>query len=281
MRISKNFLLSEINRIIEPTLEIRRYELENTHGIGTKLGVPPTLDELEDFLLQCPFTDVSIRDFLLGSAPENSEIELSKSRLDTFYEDVQTWSENFHWLGADDTFIVAQKIILESHSEYSFQELQYSPVVDKLALYSPSITVLQRLFRQQARLDNITWRQLEELIAELLDDEGYEVKLGRGTKDDGADIVAFKNLPGMGPIKTVWQAKHHPSGNKVGISLIRELADVRNELGASKAIMVTTSYLTSGALDRVERDKYTLGKIERDELENWISHRLEGRPYLP
>ena len=276
MKITKEKLLNEISKIIEPTLDIRRYELENTHGIGIKADSPVTLDELEDFLLQCPFSDNRIEVFLLEDKPRSSIIEISQSILDKFRDDVKNWSGTNHWMGADDTFLIAQ-IIQASHEEYFIQDFQKPLVTNNLAIFSPSITVLERLHRQQAKLDTITWRELEKLIAELLDNEGYEVKLGKGSKDGGADIIAFKNLPGVGPIKSVWQAKHYAGGNKIGINLIRELADVRNELGASKAIMVTTSYLTSGALDRVERDKYTLGKVERNELEKWIDKRLFGQ----
>lgn len=61
---------------------------------------------------------------------------------------------------------------------------------------------------------------------------------------------------------------------KVGLHLIRELADSVHEFKASKGIIVTTSFLTKGALDRVERDKYTLGKVDRNDLEAWINRIL-------
>src|SRR5262249_17547238 len=62
---------------------------------------------------------------------------------------------------------------------------------------------------------------------------------------------------------------------------IRELADTRNEFGASKAIIVTSSHLTRGALDRIERDKYVLGKVDREELQAWIQRTLLGGTLKP
>ncbi len=71
-------------------------------------------------------------------------------------------------------------------------------------------------------------------------------------------------------MKTVWQAKKYNSSNKVGLSKIRELADSRNEFKASKAIIITSSYLTRPAQNRIDRDKYILGKVDNDDLKAWI-----------
>ncbi len=69
---------------------------------------------------------------------------------------------------------------------------------------------------------------------------------------------------------SVWQAKKLKPGNKVGINVIRELADTRNEHKASKGMVVTTTHLTRGALARVQQDQYILGKVDRDDLMQWI-----------
>ena len=92
----------------------------------------------------------------------------------------------------------------------------------------------------------------------------------RGTKDGGVDVVAVKDLEAVGSFKTLWQAKKKGLNNRVGLSVIRELADTRNEMKASKGIIVTSTYLTRGALARVQRDKYILGKVDRDDLNGWI-----------
>ena len=69
---------------------------------------------------------------------------------------------------------------------------------------------------------------------------------------------------------SVWQAKKLQPANKVGIEVIRELADTRNEHKASKGIIVTTTFLTKPALERVRRDQYILDKIDRDDLFEWM-----------
>jgi hypothetical protein len=139
---------------------------------------------------------------------------------------------------------------------------------------APSLLALRRLFSKGVDLGKITWRELEEIVGELLSLEGYDVKVGRGTKDNGIDVLASKMLPHIGLLRTVWQAKHLQPGNKVELKAIRELADIRDQAQATKGIIVTTGFLTSGALKRIRQDAYRLGKMERPELEFWIKRML-------
>lgn len=57
---------------------------------------------------------------------------------------------------------------------------------------------------------------------------------------------------------------------KVVISTIRELADVRNEYQARKGIIVTTNFLKRDALQRVERERYLLGRVDSDDFKVWV-----------
>ena len=120
----------------------------------------------------------------------------------------------------------------------------------------------------------MSWREFEKLIATLLEKDGYTVELMQGSKDGGVDVVAVKEMGPNGYFKALWQAKKKGIGNKVGISVVRELADTRQQFGASKGIIVTSSYLTRGALERVNREKYLLGKVDRSDLAAWINRTL-------
>ena len=149
----------------------------------------------------------------------------------------------------------------------------------RVARFAPSFSLLRKLEVNPSSIDGLTWREFEKLIATLLEKDGYYVELMKGTKDGGVDVVAVKDLGASGYFKTLWQAKKNSRNNKVGISIVRELADTRQEFGASKGIIVTSSYLTKGALQRVDRDKYILGKVDRDDLEKWINNTLFGKNY--
>jgi Restriction endonuclease/Type III restriction enzyme, res subunit len=143
-----------------------------------------------------------------------------------------------------------------------------------VARFAPSFALLRRLISEATSLDRMSWREFEKLIATLLENDGYTVELMQGSKDGGVDVVAMKDLGANGFYKALWQAKKRSAANKVGISVVRELADTRQEFGASKGIVVTTSYLTRGALQRIEREKYILGKVDRLDLDAWIRRTL-------
>lgn len=161
-------------------------------------------------------------------------------------------------------FILERKILESSETEL------------RVARFAPTFSLLRDLQRDAGALDNLNWRQFEKLIATLLEKDGYEVELMQGSKDGGVDVIAVKDLGANGYFKALWQAKKQSKSSKVGISVVRELADTRHEFGASKGIIVTSSYLTRGALQRIERDKYLLGKVDRSDLDEWIRRVLAG-----
>ena len=146
----------------------------------------------------------------------------------------------------------------------------------RVARFSPSYSLLHQCLQRPDFFGDLSWRDFEKLVATLLERDGYDVELMAGSKDGGVDVVAVKDHGPCGYFKTLWQAKKHSRHRKVGISIVRELADTHQEFGASKGIVVTTSFLTRGALTRIERDKYLLGKVERNELDSWIRRTLFG-----
>jgi len=166
--------------------------------------------------------------------------------------------------------------IITASMEYDRAALAEPETRLDVAHYSPSFRLLERLVAQSTSLDDLTWRQFEELLRDLLQNDGYTVELGPGTKDGGKDLFAVKDLGESGLVAAVWQAKKKERSKKVGLGVIRELADTRNEHGASKGVIATTTYLTRGALERVQRDRYTLGKVDRDDLMQWMEKTLRG-----
>lgn len=94
----------------------------------------------------------------------------------------------------------------------------------------------------------IGWEDFEHLIRELFEKEfavnGGEVKVTQSSRDGGVDAIAFDPDPIRGG-KIVIQSKRYT--NVVGVSAIRDLyGTVLNE-GATKGIIVTTSYFGQDA----------------------------------
>jgi restriction system protein len=185
--------------------------------------------------------------------------------------------------GSRSLFITGEPPRLDVEERYEFgreffaRDALTEPTTQQhLQLLTPSFGLLKEVQKTLVQIDDLSWRQFENLIAQMLARDGYVVELMQGTKDGGVDVIAVKDLGDVGLFKSVWQAKKHRVDRKIGLSLVRELADTRLEHNASKAIIVTTSYLTSGALQRVERDRFLLGKVDRDDLSHWIERTLRG-----
>ena len=84
------------------------------------------------------------------------------------------------------------------------------------------------------------------------------------------DTFATRRIGLSGDILEIWQAERLREGYKVEESVLKELADTRQEFKASRAVIATTTYLTKGALRRVERDRYLFGKVDQDDLFVWM-----------
>jgi HJR/Mrr/RecB family endonuclease len=276
------FLRGKIEEIISPNIDTRRKSLIEM-GIDEKLvlplGTPLEYQEVDDFLFQLlqPYQDDELFEALL-TGPYVSPgigIDLSDQEFENFIENAKELSETI-WLQGHGSFtttdgkvINANEIMLQNKSEYSKTELILPSTRLEIVRLSPSFKILEKLLKDNTHLDKLHWREFEELVADLLHQEGYIVQLGPGRNDGGKDIIATKEIEGFGSLMSVWQAKK--SKNNVGIDIIRELADTRNEQKANKGIIVTSSYLTKGALERVKRDKYILGKVDKDDLTKWIN----------
>jgi hypothetical protein len=139
--------------------------------------------------------------------------------------------------------VLVEYLIPKRKEQYSQPELILPENKHEIIQLSPSFGILEKLIEGGINLASLHWREFEELVADLLEKDGYLVELGSGRSDDGKDLVAIKDLGENGLYKAVWQAKHKKSGKGVGIEVIRELADTRNEHKASKGILVTSTYL--------------------------------------
>ena len=158
----------------------------------------------------------------------------------------------------------------ESTKHFTQEDLHQSEIQSKIITTSPAVAILLDLQKNKISLEDIKWREFEEIVAELLEDAGYKVLLKGGSKDGGADVIAELDDKFFGKITSVWQAKR--SKNRIALSCVKELADTRHQFNVNKGVIVTTSYLTRGALERIEKDHLFLHKCERPKLLEWISN---------
>lgn len=86
-------------------------------------------------------------------------------------------------------------------------------------------------------------------------------------------MVAQINSPQIGAVRTIWQAKKYRD-KKVRLSEVRELSGLVSKPDVTKGIIVTTSYLTRGAIDWVKKDTFRLAYKDKDDIESWVRKNL-------
>jgi restriction system protein len=218
---------------------------------------------LYDSLTATNITDPALDGFAEGHTTEVGLAEFRKHTRD--------YAETGAWLSAN---------LVYHHLDYVFEDEPaetsklWVPGRDEQPGWikrSPSALLLAAEFLHVGkRLSDLTWRQFEEVIGEILELEGWRVELTRGSKDGGVDVIASCYDVAIGRITSVWQAKKYAESNKFGHSAVRELSGLLHVASATKGVLVTTSHLTSGAVDWVRRDLHRLAYKEKEEIEEWI-----------
>jgi len=141
---------------------------------------------------------------------------------------------------------------------------EYTPIAPILNInkedkrFVQSVNVLKNI-STSTNIAAIGWEEFEHLIRELFEKEfegnGGEVRVTQTSRDGGVDAVAFDPDPIRGG-KIVIQSKRYT--NVVGVSAVRDLyGTVMNE-GATKGILVTTSYYGSDAYEFAKDKPLTL-----------------------
>ncbi|MGX2028897.1 restriction endonuclease [Methylocaldum gracile] len=280
--------LREIVRdLIAPTIEIHR--ASRAISPHDEYSIPnekePTDDEVTDFVLSNPLIDSETANCLtdpgfLGFFANRAEV--TDGWISEFREQVNAWAQTREWYAADLVWYhdVESFNGLKPDEEIWTSKNSQAPCATYLA-YSPSHLILaEKLLREGRLLSELSWRDFEKLIAELLADHGWKVTLMQGSKDGGIDVLAEKEDYLLGHLKAVWQAKKYSEKKKVQLSHLRELSAVVDITRATKGIIVTTSTLTKGAIEWIRKDTYRLSSKDGNDIKRWIRRTFRGH-YKP
>lgn len=254
-----------------------------THRIARRARVPseahhsglPDDDEITDFIFSNPYFDEDTIDHLVDPGLLGfhwNKAQASEEWIDEFKTKVSSWASNHTWLDA------ALPWLVHSTAPAGIEHDLWLPAAGQQPLWvqrSPTcLLIAGELLRQGRLLSEMPWRSFEELIGALLEVEGWEVTVTRPTRDGGVDVIATRTDATLGQLRSVWQAKRYGPRNKVKLREVRELAAIRDDHKASKALIVTTSWLTRDAIEWVQRDAYRFGYKEHSDLEKWIRRRF-------
>lgn len=116
---------------------------------------------------------------------------------------------------------------------------------------------------------SISPREFEEVIEQVLQDQGFETTLTQQTRDDGRDIIATKYEMGR-PVVFYIECKRYGRQNSVGMSIVRSLYGVQSADQINKSILVTTGHVTSGARKFVEKQNTMMSVIDVNEIHDLI-----------
>lgn len=150
--------------------------------------------------------------------------------------------------------LVPQKDIIES----------VSPII-----ISANNRLISILKRQPDNIHNLTSREFEILLADLLQDMGWDVELTQQTRDGGSDILAYLNTD-IGKLLCLVEAKHYREDRKIGVDLVRTLYGTLCDAQANSAMLVTSSSFTAGAKEFQQRHKYQLTLKDYADIVGWI-----------
>ena len=162
-----------------------------------------------------------------------------------------------------------QYSIIYQNPIFDFKEPKAGHLVPIITIASKvNDKLIDHLSRFPNELKTIDRRIFEEIIAELFVGFGYQVELTQKTRDGGRDIIAIKNLEAN--IKYLIECKRPDVGNPIGIKPVRELFGVKNDEGATKAILATSTYFSKDAILFFERNKWELEPKDFNGIIDWI-----------
>lgn len=139
-------------------------------------------------------------------------------------------------------------------------------IVDRLPL-----RLLSNILKNPSEVRNITPRQFEEFIAELLSELGFNnVILTPRSGDGGKDVIASHSVQGI-PLTFYFECKKYAEGNKVQLDTMRSLLGTvaHDSRKVNKGILVTTSTFTKGCKEFILAESRVDGK-DYDGVLGWV-----------
>jgi hypothetical protein len=114
-------------------------------------------------------------------------------------------------------------------------------------------------------------RKFEELVAELLSIQGFEVELTDRMGDGGIDLIA-KQETSVGPNIFLIECKSYAKNRAVPVQAIRALHGITEIRKAAKGILVTTSHFSKQAEQYAEATSGRIQLVDFDKIREWLEH---------
>ncbi|MBU3946970.1 MAG: restriction endonuclease [Proteobacteria bacterium] len=160
------------------------------------------------------------------------------------------------------------KIFYENWHPLSEQEQQLD--IARPLIINANEALLHKIAVDPQLIFSLSGDKFEDLMAELFDGIGYSVEQTQKTRDGGVDIIAVKSLDDVS-LRFLIELKRYSPTRKVGVTLVRSLYGVKHHLGASKAIIATTSDFTMPATMFADAHKWDLELKAFEGIMKWVT----------
>jgi restriction system protein len=145
---------------------------------------------------------------------------------------------------------------------------EYSRIV--VSVSEANAEILELLKREPELAWQLAPRKFEEIVAEILGRQGYDVTLTPASGDGGFDIYAARK-DGLGKFLYLVECKRYVPPNKVGVEIARSLYGVVQTQRATAGAIVTTSFFTAGAESFRREVQHQLHLHDYIALQKWIA----------
>ncbi len=156
-----------------------------------------------------------------------------------------------------------------------------SRLFDTVAIWHPSFEeeLFDYFLRNPSEVREISPRSFEKLVASIFRNQGFDVELTPQAKDGGFDLLAIQHSSYTGSSHYLVECKRYAEANKVGVDIVRSLYGVVADRNATKGLVVTTSFFTSGARGFADRNQRRLSLADYEVLLGWLENiKLECAP---
>jgi HJR/Mrr/RecB family endonuclease len=176
-------------------------------------------------------------------------------------EIVKATVNHFNNLWSKGVELVYENLLLERSVEERNRIVQISD--------TEWIKVIEYLKNNPQELYYLPPRKFEELVAELIRAQDYDVMITQTTKDGGRDILAQKNTT-LGRLLYLVECKRYSKNRPIGVGLVRALYGIVEKERATAGILVTTSRFTKGASDFRDEVKNRMDFVNYVRLQEWL-----------
>lgn len=126
-------------------------------------------------------------------------------------------------------------------------------------------TLLKRAKENPQIMHNFTPREFEEMVCELLDKQGHNVKLTKQTRDGGKDVIVVQKSI-LGEFCIYVECKKYDKSNPISVSLVRELYGTITADTVTAGMIITTSYFTKDAKEYTDKIKHRMTLRDYNDL---------------